>query len=170
MSRTQRDTLAYLLILAFSVFLLAWAIPTYTPPYPGYGASPALVPIVSVCVIAVMAILALVRNALARRAGKTHPLEDKDFPDEGESSGFTQIGRVNLRHLLSFMIPCALLVVGIDHIGYLPAALLFMLVIQFIMGSRKLVQPIIVSVAAVALMYVVMRYGFGVPIPGPQLF
>ncbi|MGI9384876.1 MAG: tripartite tricarboxylate transporter TctB family protein [Methyloligellaceae bacterium] len=170
MSRVQRDTIAYILILAFSIFLLVWAIPNYTPPYPGYGASPALVPIVSVAVIVVMAILALTRNALAKWGDKDLPPEESQYPDETQSSGFTQIGRINLVHLASFMVPCALFVAGIDYIGYLPAAFLFMLLIQYAIGSRKLFQPIVVAVAAVALMYVIMRYGFGVPIPGPQLF
>ncbi len=170
MTRVQRDTLAYILILVFCIVLLTWAIPKYTPPYPGYGASPALVPIVSVGIIVAMSILALIRNALARYAGKDLPPEESQFPEDGQTSGFTQIGRINLVHLASFMIPCALLVVGIDYIGYLPTGFLFMLVIQYVIGSRKVVQPVIVSIAAVALMYVTMRYGFGVPIPGPQLF
>ena len=136
MSRVQRDTIAYLLILAFSVLLLAWAIPKYTPPYPGYGASPALVPIVSVGVIVVMSILALVRSALAKYAGKPLPPEESEFPDDTQTSGFTQVGRVKLFHLASFMVPSGLLVVGIDYIGYLPASFLFMLVIQYVIGTR----------------------------------
>ena len=170
MTRVQRDTVAYLLILGFSILLLTWAIPNYTPAYPGYGASPALVPIVSVSVIALMSILALIRNALAKYAGKELPLEESQFPEEGQASGFTQVGRVNLIRLASFIIPSALLVVGIEYIGYLPAAFLFLLVIQYVIGSRKLIQPVIVSVTLVGLIYIVMRYGFGVRIPAPQLF
>jgi hypothetical protein len=41
---------------------------------------------------------------------------------------------------------------------------------QFAIGSRSLVQPVIIALAAVGVMYVVMRYGFGIPVPGPQLF
>ena len=170
MTRVQRDTIAYILILAFSILLLIWAIPKYTPPYPGYGASPALVPIVSVGVMAAMAVLALVRNALAAYGNRPLPPEEYEFPEDAQTSGFTQVGRVNLTHLVSLMVPCALLVIGIDYIGYLPAAFLFMLLIQFVIGIRKLFQPVVVSIVAVALMYVTMRYGFGVPIPGPQLF
>lgn len=170
MTKVQRDSISYILILGISILLLIWAIPKYTPPYPGYGASPALVPIVSVGVMAVMAILALVRNALAKYGNSPLPPEEEEFPEDAQTSGFTQVGRINLVHLASFMIPCALLVVGIDYIGYLPAAFLFMLVIQFVIGSRAVLQPVVVSIVAVALMYVTMRYGFGVPIPGPQLF
>jgi len=150
--------------------MLTWGIPTYTPPYPGYGASPALVPNVSISVVLLMSLLAMLRNAVTRLKGKTLPPSESEFPEDGQTTGFTQIGRVKLSHLLSFMVPCALLVVGIEYIGYVPAALLFMLAIQYVIGSRKIVQPVIVSFAAVAVLYVTMRYGFGVPVPGPQLF
>lgn len=177
MTRMRRETIAYLSIVGFCILLLAWAIPVYTPPYPGYGASPALVPVVSVCIMLAMAILALVRNALAKYGGQPLPVEESQFPDEADAGGFTQVGRIKLGHLAMFMVPSALFVFAIEYIGYLPAAFIFMLIIQFVMriqqfavGNRSLVQPIVISVAAVGLMYVVMRYGFGIPIPGPQLF
>ena len=150
--------------------MLAWGIPTYTPPYPGYGASPALVPNVSVSVILVMSFLALARNVITRLKGKTLPPGESEYPDDAQTTGFTQVGRVNLSHLLGFMVPCALLVIAIEYIGYIPAAFLFMLAIQFVMGTRTLVQPVVVSICSVGVLYIVMRYGFGVPIPGPQLF
>ena len=158
------------MITAFCILMLAWAIPTYTPAYPGYGASPALVPNVSVSVILVMSLLVLARNAVSKYKGKTLPPGESEFPEDAQTTGFTQVGRVKLFRLLGFMVPCALLVVGIDYIGYIPAALLFMLAIQYVIGTRTLVQPIIVSVCAVTVLYVTMRYGFGVPVPGPQLF
>jgi len=150
--------------------MLTWAIPTYTPAYPGYGASPALVPNVSISIMLVMSILVLIRNAVAKFAGKKLPPEESEFPEDAQTSGFTQVGRVKLFHLASFMIPCALLVVGIEYIGYMPAAFLFLLVIQFVIGSREWFQPTFVSVVAVAVMFIIMRFGFGVPVPGPQIF
>ena len=170
LTRLQRDTVAYLLISAFCILMLAWGIPTYTPPYPGYGASPALVPNVSISVILVMSFLVLVRNAVAKFKDKPLPPGESEFPEDAQTTGFTQVGRVKLGHLLGFMVPCALLVIGIEYIGYVPAALLFMLAIQYVIGTRTFVQPVIVSFTAVAVLYVTMRYGFGVPIPGPPLF
>lgn len=170
MTRQQRNKVAYIVILIFSAVMLIWAIPTYTPPYPGYGASPALVPNVSVGIIVVMSILALGRNVLAKRSGKAMSADETEFGDDAEAGGFTQVGRISLVYLGKFIVPCALLIIGIEYIGYLPAAFLFMLVIQFVIGSRKMGQSVVVAVAAVGVMYVTMRYGFGVPIPGPQLF
>jgi len=151
--------------------MLTWAIPTYTPDYPGYGASPALVANVSVSVMLFMACLSLVRIGLALYMKKPIPAEESEFPEDmEEDSGFTQVGRVNLHHLALFMVPCVLLVVAIDYIGYVPAAFAFLMILQFAIGSRKWIQSTVVAVVLVAVLYVVMRYGFGVPIPGPQLF
>jgi len=169
-TRIQRETIANLLIVGFCLVMLTWAIPTYTPKYPGYGASPRLVPNVAVGVIMVMAGLSLVRLLLARYAGKTLPPAEGQFPEEAQSTGFTQIGRLNLPHLALFMIPSVLLIVGIDYLGYMPAAFLFLMVLQYAIGNRKWLQMTVFSIVAVAVMYIIMRYGFGVPVPGPQLF
>ena len=42
--------------------------------------------------------------------------------------------------------------------------------LQFAIGNRNWIQMIVIAVIMDALLYVVMRYGFGVPVPGPQLF
>lgn len=166
MTRIQRDTVTYIGILLAGVVCLAWIIPTYTPAYPGYGASPALVPNVAVAIMLVMAILALVRNGLAWWWGRTQSADEREFPDEGEAGGFTQVGRVRLGHLARFMIPCALLIPGFEWLGFIPTALIFMLVIQYFVGNRKPVKAVVLAGAVVGVMYAAMRYGFNVPLPG----
>lgn len=171
MTRVKRDTIGYLVIIGFSIFLLSWAIPTYTPAYPGYGAPPALVPNVAASVMLVMALISLLRVLVTVSLNKAIPAEESRFPDErGDSGGFTQVGRVNLKHLASIMIPSILLVVAIDYIGYAPASFLFLMVVQFLIGSNRWLQSTIVAALLVTVLYVIMRYGFGVPVPGPQLF
>ena len=118
-----------------------------------------------------MICVSLLRVGLARYLNKAIPPVESEFPEDlGDDGGFTQVGRVNLRHLASIMIPCVLLVVAIDYIGYMLASFLFLMILQYLIGSRRWVQSIIVSVALVAALYIIMRYGFGVPVPGPQLF
>lgn len=171
MSRIKRDTLGYLALIGFCIWLLLWAIPTQTPAYPGYGAPADLVPIVAVCVMLVMACISLLRVGLAQYLNQSMPPAESEFPgDPGDEGGFTQVGRVRLRHLAAIMIPCALLLVAIEYVGYVPASLVFLMVIQYFIGSRRWLQSIIISIALVAVLYVIMRYGFGVPVPGPQLF
>lgn len=171
MTRITRETIAYLVISGFCILMLVWAIPTYTPAYPGYGASPALVPNVAVGVILFMACLSLVRIGLAIYLNKPMPPGECEFPEDlEEEGGFTQVGRVNLYHLARFMIPSILLIVVIDYIGYLLTSFIFLVTVQYVIGCRKWVQLTVVAVILTLVLYVVMRYGFGVPIPGPQFF
>jgi len=170
-TRIKRDTIAYLLIIGFCIVMFTWAIPTYTPAYPGYGASPALVANVAVGVMLFMAILSLIAIAIAFYTNKPLPTEEREFPEDlEEGGGFTQVGRVNLYRLASIMIPCVLLVVAIEYIGYMLASFAFLMVLQYVIGCRKWVQSIVVAIVLTAVLYIVMRYGFGVPVPGPQIF
>jgi len=170
-TRITRESIAYLLISGFCIVMLVWAIPTYTPEYPGYGASPALVPNVAVGIILFMACLSLLRIGLALFLKQPIPADESEFPEDlKDSSGFTQVGRVKMYNLLSILIPSILLVVVVDYIGYLISSVAFLMIIQYVIGCRKWTQSIVVSVSLTAVLYIVMRYGFGVPIPGPQLF
>jgi len=170
-TRIKRDSIAYLVIAGFCILMLAWGIPTYTPDYPGYGASPALVPNVAVGVMLLMACLSLLRIGVAVFKNKSLSAEESQFPEDMEDdTGFTQVGRVKLQHLASTMIPCVLLVVTIEYIAYMFVSFVFLMVFQYVIGNRKWVQSIVVSVTLTAVLYIVMRYGFGVPVPGPQLF
>ncbi len=169
MSRIQRETVANLLIVGFCGLMWFWAIPTYTPPYPGYGASPALVGNVAVGIMLAMAILSLIRLMLAIYGNNPLPADEAQFPEDTNSAGFTQVGRVNLVHLITFMLPCFLLVFAIEYVAYLIIAFVFLMVMQYLIGNRNWVQMVVIAVAMDALLYVVMRHGFGVPVPGPQI-
>ncbi|MEM7208046.1 MAG: tripartite tricarboxylate transporter TctB family protein [Pseudomonadota bacterium] len=171
MTRITRDSLGYAVLIIFSIVLLTWAIPKYTPEYPGYGAPADLVPIVAVCVMLVMALVSLTRVLVALKLGRPIAPQERDYPeDRAEGGGFTQVGRVNLKHLASIMIPAILLLVAIEYVGYIPASLAFLILLQYLIGSRRWVQSIVIAVALTAVLYIIMRYGFGVPVPGPQLF
>ena len=170
-TRIQRDTVAYLSIIFFCILMLTWAIPKYTPPYPGYGASACLVPIVSICVMLFMASLSLVYVGMSSFLKKPLPVEEREFPEDLDGQGgFSQVGRVNLLHLAKIMIPSVLFVVAIEYFGYLVASFVFLIVLQFLIGSRRWTQMILISIILTAVLYVIMRYGFGVPVPGPQIF
>ena len=171
MTRIQRDSIGYLLIIGFCILMLTWAIPTYTPAYPGYGASPALVPNVAVGVVLVMAIISLARVWIAIYLHKPIPPEEREFPEDlAGNDGFTQVGRVNLKHLGSLIVPCVLLLIAIEYVGYEIASIAFLIVLQFVIGSSRWIQSIVLAVVLTAVLFVIMRYGFGVPVPGPQYF
>jgi len=170
-TRIKRDSIGYLLIIGFCLLMLGWGIPVYTPPYPGYGAPPAMVPNVAVSIMLIMACISLLRTVLAVIRNKRIPVDESRFPGDKEGDGgFTQVGRVNLKHLASLLIPSVLLVVAIEYIGYGLASFVFLMVLQYVIGSRKWVQSFIVATTLVTVLYVTMRYGFGVPVPGPEIF
>lgn len=171
MTRIKRDSIAYIAIIGFCILMLSWAIPTYTPAYPGYGASPALVPNVAVGIMLFMACLSLTFVGIAIYKKKPLPVEEREFPEDlKDGGGFTQVGRVNLKHLASVMLPCVFLVVAIDYIGYVITSFVFLMIFQFVMGGRKWIQMLVLSMVLTAVLYVVMRYGFSVPVPGAILF
>lgn len=174
MTRVKREMVASLVISVFCIVMLTWGIPTYTPAYPGYGASSALVPNVCISVMLFMACLSLLRYGMALLMKKPMSAKELQFPEDIEdtedNAGFTQEGRVKLKHLASTLIPCVLLVIAIEYIAYMFVSFVFLMVFQYVIGSRNWVQSILVSVALTAVLYIVMRYGFGVPVPGPQLF
>jgi hypothetical protein len=165
-TRIQRDNVIYLCLALGSVIFLVWIIPAYSPPYPGYGASASLAPNVSVGIALAVSVLALVGNALAYFLGKALSPGESAYPEEGRSNGFSQLGRMDPWHLIRFMIPCALFVPVMEWAGFIPAAIAFMLVIQYLCGRREPLPALIVTLGAVSLVYVAMRYGFGVPLPG----
>lgn len=151
--------------------MITWGIPNYTPAYPGYGASPALLSNVSVGVMLFMTCLSLVFIGVSLYLNKPLPDKEREFPEDlGDGAGFTQVGRVSIKHLMSIMLPCALFVVAIEYIGYALASFSFLMILQHVLGSRKWVQSTVVAFVLTALLYIVMRYGFGVPIPGFQIF
>ena len=164
MTRAVRDTIGYVVIIAISVVFLVWAIPNYTPAYPGYGASPALVPNVVVCVMLIMAILAALRNLLAFWKSKPLSKDEGGYPDA--PGGFTQVGQVRLLHLVSVMAPCVLLVPALGWFGYLGSSFIYLLVLQYILGRREPLPALILATSMVAIMYFAMRYVFSVPLPG----
>lgn len=156
MTVRRRDNLIYSCIAVGSVVFLLWIIPAYTPPYPGYGVSASLLPNVVVGTILMLSVLALVRNLLAKptnpeksRSGDTSPVDN----------------RVHLWHLARFMLPCVLLLPAMEWVGFIPAGLVFVLVLQYLCGQRKPVPAVLVAVGLVGIFYVAMRYGLGVPMP-----
>jgi hypothetical protein len=167
----QTETAIYAGIALAGIALLVWIIPAYTPPYPGYGAPPALVPNVAVGLMLFMAVLELVRTGISQRRGRRSPADAPPSAtpagsDAEASDGFTQAGQANLGHLLRFMVPCGLLVPAWTWIGFIPASILFLLVVQYLVGQRRPVTAVLLALVVVAVIYAAMRYGFSVPVPG----
>jgi len=159
MTIRQRDNLIFGFIALGSVAFLLWIIPAYSPPYPGYGVSASLLPNVTIGTMLVLSVLALMRNILS------YLLVKSKKPEGSQSGNTSQVDKVYLWHLARFMIPCILLMPAMQWVGFIPAGLVFMLVIQYFCGQRKPVSAVLVAVGLVGFLYAVMRYGLGVPMP-----
>lgn len=68
-------------------------------------------------------------------------------------------------HLARFLIPCALLMPAMSWIGFIPAGVAFMAVIQYFCGQRRPLAFALVAALPVLAVYAVMRFGLGVPMP-----
>ena len=147
MATPQRDALGYAGTAVLGVLLLLWLIPAYSPAYPGYGVPASLVPNLAAGGILLLAVLGLVRTALAY--GKTRR------PAPGIAKG----------HLARFFIPCALLMPAMRAVGFIFATLIFMFVIQWFCGQRKPLPLVVVALVPALILYALMRFGLGVPMP-----
>lgn len=150
-------------IMLFSILLLAWVIPEYTPPYQGYGVSPDLIPNITAGIMLFLSSFGLLRSVRASKAGKA----------TGEKADFGLFMEKTL-HVTKFIIPCFLLfpamemfseMPGLRQLGFFPAGILFMLWIQLICGQKNWLHNALISVLAVLGLYAAMRYGFSIAMP-----
>lgn len=158
-TRRSRDNLVSGGIALGSAAFLIWIIPAFTPPYPGYGVSSALLPNLAVGLILVLSLLSLLRNMLRYLWAKS------SNPGKVQPEGIREDDRVHLWFYAGFMIPCILLMPAMKWMGFIPGGLLFMLLIQYLCGQRKPIAMVLVAVVSVGSMYAVMRYGLNVPMP-----
>lgn len=165
MTIKQRDNLIYGGIALGSLVFLLWVIPAHTPPYPGYGVSAAVVPNVAMGMILLLSVVALIKNYVAHLKAKAITTQEAKHSQVDQAEVVDPDKRVNLLHLAKFIIPSALLMPAIQLIGFIPAGILFMLVIQFLCGQRKPVTLLLVSVITVGTLYSIMTYGLSVPMP-----
>ena len=116
-----------------------------------YGVPASLLPDIAAGFMLALSLLGLGRAALSWR--------------KAEKSGGDGQTAVRWRHLACFLIPCALLMPAMSLFGFLPAGIAFMVVIQIGCGQRRWFPMTLVSVAPVLLVYAIMRFGLGVPMP-----
>jgi len=160
MTGNKRENLVSGGVALGSLVFLIWVIPTFTPPYPGYGVSSALLPNIAFGSILALSLMSLGANAFSHFKVKAKS------PEAGQSAEDTPSGdRVHLLHLASFMIPCILLMPVMKWLGFIPGGLLFMLLTQYLCGQRKPVTMVLVAVCTVGSIYAAMRYGLSVPMP-----
>lgn len=155
MTEKMRDIYVSGGIVLGSIFFLTWVIPTFTPPYPGYGVSSALLPNIVFGLILGLSILSMSISIVSYWRKKSQHI----------CHSITEKNKVHLRHLCIFMTPCILLMPAMQWIGFIPAGLTFLVIMQYLCGQRNVLKNIIVSICTVGSIYAAMEYGLGVPMP-----
>ena len=157
MTNVQSENCGYGGMIAASLLLLLWLIPSYSPEYPGYGMAATLVPNLAAGFILLLALLGLTRNMLkARRLSRS---------GEAAGAGAASAAGVAWGHLLRFMLPCALLMPAMSRLGFIPSGVVFMLLVQWFCGQRKPVAMVLVALVPVLTVWALMRFALGVPMP-----
>lgn len=165
MTGLQRDNILFSSIIFSCLLFLVWVIPAYTPAYPGYGIPGSLVPNVAVSTILILSILTLSSNLLASyRAKRDH----KELQHDESAAD-----RIQLGHLMFFMVPSFLLMPSMKKLGgllpydlgFIIPGIIFMLIMQWLCGQRKVLPLVLVAIIPVGTVYAVIRFGLGVPMP-----
>lgn len=151
-------TLIFAAISLTLLALLPWAT-RHGQASGGWWTRPALAPGVALGVLAVANVITLWREIAALRA---------DPPGPGERAAARDCFVAWLRPL-EFLAYYAVYVWAIQHIGYFPATLLFMLGLLLRVGLRSPGWLLAGALGAVALL-LVFRIGLGVWMPAPDLY
>lgn len=157
----QRDLYGYAFAAAGGVLLLGWCIPAYSPEYPGYGVPASLVPNVAAGFLLLLALLGLGRTGMAlRRQRAAAPAASAETtPAPASASGVAWL------HMARFFLPCAALMPAMTAVGFIPAGVAFMLLMQWFCGQRKPLALVVVAVTPVLALYALMRFALGIPLP-----
>jgi len=145
----NRENLAYIVIIFISLIFILWLIPAYSPPYPGYGIPPSLLPYLVTFLTLIISAGKLLINLFTKQKDVTTNDSEK----------------IDICHLLKFVTPSFLLMPAIQLIGFITAGFLFMVVIQYISGNRKVILNFFVSIIVVLSVYIIIKYLISVPLP-----
>lgn len=154
MFKMAKDDYGYIFMACFSIALLVWIIPEYCPPWPGYGMRSTFMPNIIGCFILCLSLLGLLRNILKK-------IKRPEKTQAGES----RRGIPGLQFMILFILPCIFFMPAISLIGFIPAGIIFMSLIQLLSGQKKVIPFILVATLPVLLFWVVMRYALGAPMP-----
>lgn len=156
MSTARRDALGYAGMATLGILLLVWIIPAWSPPWPGYGMPPSLVPNVAAGFLLALALWGLGRSWLVLRKAGGGAAAPQAAPAKK---------RPDWLNLLLFVTPCAFLMPAMSALGFLPAGIGFMFLIQWLCGQRKPVPFVLVGTLPVLAIWALMRFALGVPMP-----
>ena len=143
------NILAYSFLIAFCVFAFTYVIPTWTPPYPGFGVPASYMPNVLCGVICVLSAVGLFQT-LIKKTGK-------DKPSGLSAKMFGQF--------ILLLLPIAVSMPLMQKLTFIPGAAITIALLQIFAGERRPLHIILVSVITAAVTYAGLWYGLRLPLP-----
>lgn len=156
----KSNFIAGLILLAFSGWMLAYAIPNHTGTGMGFGLEPEGLPKVISWMILVLAVLQTFSSARNLIQNKKEGIADKQF---GVTSALGLFGLM----IASVMGATVLLM---KYFGFLPAGVLFMVAIQLITGQRNWIRIVLLAIGTPLFLKLAFWYGMGVMLPTGLFF
>ncbi len=145
----KSNVIVYSLLFLLSALLLVWLIPAYTPESVGYGLSPAFLPYVLAIIMLICSGWLLLKT-LVTGAGR------------GEAP---VLGKTQLLTLIKYMPVFFLAFPLMSWIGFIPAACIVLVILQYLSGQRKPLTIALVTIITTMAAYCFMHYGMQVPMP-----
>ncbi|MBO4318255.1 MAG: tripartite tricarboxylate transporter TctB family protein [Mailhella sp.] len=143
------NILAYSFLIVFCVFAFTYIIPTWTPPYPGFGVPASYMPNALCGVICGLSVLGLLQT-LIRKTGA-----DK-------ASGFTA---KMFGQFLLLLLPIAISMPLMQKLTFIPGAVITIALLQFFAGERRWLYLSLIPVITAVIVYAGMWYGLRLPLP-----
>jgi len=149
---TNRQVVSVVIVMLCGVAL--WIIPAEVDDgQTSFASGAALLPDLAVSLILFFVLLDLVIS-FARRISMTKVLEAD-----------VVIKRAQILGLLTVVGAMTVYAIALLLLGYLVASGLLLIFLMFCTGGRNIALIVVISVMAVAVLYLGMRYGFGIHLP-----
>lgn len=143
-----------------ALWLLVYGIPNFTEGGLGYGLTPAQLPNAMAVAILVLSVIQVGVNL------KKKTSEKGDEQQNGPGVAWAAHGVFWLQAGGLF----GLFLLGLMFIGFIPAGIVFLSILQYFAGQRNYVTLTILAVVVPLFLYTAFRYGLGIFLPAGLLF
>lgn len=143
----KAEMIFYIFWIFFAILGIFVLIPEYVPEYSDGGISPRTLPYIWSTVILICAVLVVLRLFKQKDYG-TNPLPLKKW-----------------LHLLSYGIVMFSAFPLMELIGFIPASIIVLGVLQFFAGQRNIILLSVISAITAVCVWALMRFVLSVPLP-----
>lgn len=148
----------YFAVFLFSILCIVWLIPAFSPPFSGFGMPPSALPYTLCTIMAVFSVPILIREYPGKkRIFGRKPSKEDNRPNPLPLSKWI--------HLIFFSSVFFLTMPLMQAIGFIPAAIIILTLLQLFCGHLNPVKIVLVSVLTSVIVWLCMTYVLSVPMP-----